>query len=171
MTKLASTLISIMLSGLVLAGCGAGPMPSQSFSSSRLPGSNEIDTWVLSGPPRVINNDTALYNEIDGAAPKYIERGWVSSVYATYQQGGSTIQVAVHDMATSDNAQVIFFYDLPVSRVQIDNYSNAVVDVGLATAYQAKAVAGQYYIEVSIDDHSDGALDYVKRFTLAVISR
>lgn len=158
--------VAVMISGFVLAGCGRGPSPS-----STLPGNNEIDAWVYSSAPIRIDTDAALYSQIDGGAPKYIDRGWLSSVYATYQQNGSTLQVAVHDMGNASNASAIYQFDLPTSRVQIDGNGNAVVDMGLATVYQAKAYAGRFYIEVSIDDHSDAALDSVRRFTLAILDR
>ena len=159
------TFFTATLLATLLAGCGS------SSPSSRLPASAEIDAWTLSAAPTVLNTNTALYSQIDGGAPKYIDRGWVSGVYATYQQGGSTIQVALHDMGTANNAQAIFQYDLPLSRVTIGTYAYAVVDMGLPTAYKANAAANKFYIEVSIDERSDAALDYVKRFTLAIIGR
>ncbi len=145
--------------------------------SSRLPVTNEIGTWALSGTPTIISSDTGLYNQIDGAAPKYIDRGWISSVYATYQQGGSSIQVAIHNMGSVDDAQALYQFDLPVSRMAIntlpDGNVNAVVDMGLPNAYAAEAYVdkGQYLIEVSIDDRSDAALAYIKTFTLEILNR
>ena len=157
-------------------------MPKKSLGNlslqARLPASNEIGTWTLSGTPAMISTDTALYNQIDGAAPKYIQFNWVASVYATYQQGGSSIQVALHNMGTPEFAQAIFNYDLPVARQEIswaidsgNKTPNAVVDLGLPAAYAAKAYTGQYYIEVSIDDRSDAALVYLKTFTLQILNR
>ncbi len=143
--------------------------------SSRLPVTNEIGNWALSGTPTIVSNDTALYNQIDGGAPKYIDRGWISSVYATYQQGGSSIQVAIHNMGTADFAQGLYQFDLPVSRLTLntlpDGTVNAVVDMGLPSAYAAEAVVDQYVIEVSIDDRSDAALAYIKTFTLEILNR
>jgi hypothetical protein len=148
---------------------------------ARLPGSNEIGSWALSGTPSPINTDTALYNQIDGGAPKYIDRGWIASVYATYQQSGGSINVAIHNMGTKENAESIFNVDLPPSRIEISRIPdpanpsatipNAVVDLTLATAYKANAFVDQFYIEVSIDDRSDAALVYVKTFTLQILNR
>jgi hypothetical protein len=147
----------------------------------RLPKSNEVGTWALSGTPAIVSTEAALYNQIDGGAPKYTDRGWQASVYATYQQGGSSIQIAIHNMTTPENAEAIFNYDLPVSRLPINKtqdrtnpsalIDNAVVDMGLPTAYKAIAFVGRYYIEVNIDDRSDAALVFVKTFTLLVLNR
>jgi hypothetical protein len=141
--------------------------------SARLPASNEIGTWALSGAPTLVSNDTALYNQIDGAAPKYIDRGWVGGIYATYQQGGSSIQVDIQNMGSPDNAQAIFNYDPPVSHNQINNLPNAIVDLSSSTSYAARAyVDGEpFYIEVAIDDRSDAALVFVKTFTLQILNR
>jgi hypothetical protein len=105
----------------------------------------------------------------------------VSSVYATYQQGGSSIQVAIHNMGTPDNASAIFNFDLPVSRIDINKIpdpsnpssqiANAVLDMGLPTAYRAIAFTDQLYLEVSIDDRSDAAQVFVKTFTLQILNR
>jgi hypothetical protein len=163
-------------------------MPKKSLGAlslqARLPASNEIGTWALAGTPTMVSTDTALYNQIDGAAPKFIDRGWIASVYATYQQSGGSIQVAIHNMANADQAEAIFNYDLPVSRVVISTIQdpknptdptakipNAVIDMGLPTAYQAFAFTDQYYIEVKIDDRSDAAQIFVKTFTLQILNR
>jgi hypothetical protein len=163
---MARSLLAIFVFLSALGGCGGAPS-----LASRLPANHEIDGWTLTGPPIVADSDTALYNQIDGGAPKYIDRGWVSTVYANYQLNGSSVYVAIHDMGTPDNAQSLFEFDLPVSRLQIDNLPNAVVDTGLPGAYAAEAVVGQYSIEVSIDDRSDAALDYVQRFVVAIMNR
>jgi len=158
-------------------------MPKKSLGAlsllGRLPASNEIGTWVLSGTPVPVSNETALFNQIDGAAPKYIARFWVASVYATYQQSGGSINVNIHDMGSQENAKSIYNYDLPTSRITIaetrDSAGNltseAVVNLGLDGSYAALAWTGQYYIEVSITDRSDAALVYVKTFTLQVLNR
>jgi hypothetical protein len=160
-------------------------MPKKSLGNlslqARLPSSNEVGTWALSGTPAMVSTDTALFNQIDGGAPKYIDRGWLAAVYATYQQGGGSIQVAIHNMGTPMNAEAIYNYDLPVSRLEINKIPdptnpsqtvvNAVVDMGLPTAYKAIAFVEQYYIEVNIDDRSDAALVYIKTFTLLILNR
>lgn len=136
-----------------------------------LPTSNEIGTWALSAAPAAINQEADFYAKIDGAAVGYIDRGWVRSAYATYQQRGSSIDVAVHDMGTPDNAQTIFQVKLPVSRIQISGLSNAVVDTGVYGAYSAYAWSGQYLIEVSMYERSDSALGHVETFVLDILNR
>jgi hypothetical protein len=163
-------------------------MPKKSLGAlslqARLPVSNEIGTWVLAGTPTMVSTDTGLYSQLDGGAPKYIDRGWIAGVFATYQQSGGSLQAWIQNMGTPDNAQTIFNFDLPNSRLTISTTQdpknpndpnakipNAVVDIGLPTSYKAFAFVDQYYIEVSIDDRSDAALVYVKTFTLQILNR
>ncbi|MFH0901874.1 MAG: hypothetical protein V2A73_14685, partial [Pseudomonadota bacterium] len=55
-----------------------------------LPAAREVGDWVHAGEARLIREESGLYQQIDGAAPKYIDRGWVRSVYAEYRQGSRT---------------------------------------------------------------------------------
>ena len=136
-----------------------------------LPVSNEIGTFSLAGAPTVISNDTALFSQIDGGAPKYIDRGWISAVTATYQQGAVSVQVYVHNMGTEQNASNLWLFEKPTSFVNINNNPNAVVDMGLAAAYAAYAYVGDFVIEVNISDKSDAALIYAQTFTTEILNR
>jgi hypothetical protein len=155
-----------------VTGGTSGCVPASNTSpSAMLPASNEIGGWALTAAPALINTDMDLYGMIDGAAPKYIDHRWVRSAYATYQQasGGSTLQVAVHDMGTAENANTLFDFDLPASRLALG--PNAVLDMGLTVSYVARGWTGPYYVEVSLDDHSDAALVYVRTFVLNILNR
>lgn len=145
------------------AGCSSANGPA-----AKLPASLDAG-WVRSGSVTVIDSDTELYTQIDGAAPKYIERGWRASAYAEYRQAAWTSSVAVHDMGTADFALAIFNFDLPVARLEFA--PNAVADLGMPTAYPAKAYDGLYYIEASIDERSDAALAAIERLVLAVLAQ
>ena len=138
---------------------------------SRLPASNEISGWMMSSVPTVVRTDTALYNQIDGAAPKYVDRGWVASAYAVYLDGTSSVDVAIHDMGSATGAESLFQYELPISSIPIDGLSSAVVDMGQPNSYTSEAVTGQYCINVSISDRSDSALTTVEDFTRAILKR
>jgi hypothetical protein len=153
------------------AGSTTGCVSTGSLSPlAMLPADNQIAAWARSGTPvQVGGADAALYNMIDGAAPLYLDRGWVRSAYATYQQSGSTIQVAIYDMGNAENAQGLFAFEMPVSRIQINNLPTAVVEMGLPTAYRSYAWNGQYVIEISIDDHSNAALTYIEMFALNIL--
>jgi hypothetical protein len=127
-----------------------------------LPADNEIGTWVQTGGAELITDETALYARIDGGAPKYIDRGWVRSVYVNYSQGSRTIQVAIHDMGSDANAQSIYSYSLPPTPLAIPGLANAVVDMGLSGAYSAYAYSGRFYVELSITQKDNAGLTSIE---------
>jgi len=140
----------------------------------RLPSDNEVGTWTRASDIQLVTGLTGLnglYNRIDGAAPKYIDRGWVSSVYATYSDGTRTIRVTIHDMGSSVNAQSIYSFSMPAASQPIPNRDNAVLDLGLAGAWAAYAYVDRFYIELSISDKSDAALNAIELFTNDILDR
>jgi hypothetical protein len=136
-----------------------------------LPADREVGSWARTGEPRLISVDTALYAQIDGAAPKYIDRGWVRSVFAEYRQGSRALQVAVHDMGSEAQARNLYSYDLPPAREAVAGYPDVVVDIGLATSFAVKAVAGSFYFELAIDEKSDAGKESLKLFALEMLNR
>ncbi len=136
-----------------------------------LPADNEVGAWVRSGEPTVISEESGLYAQIDGAAPKYIDRGWRRSVYVEYRQGSRTIALAIHDMETPTQAKDIYDYDLPAARESVGDRDNMVLDIGLATSYAAKSYGEAFYIELSIDEKSDPAKQSLKLFAIQVLDR
>ena len=136
-----------------------------------LPGDREVGEWTRSGEARLVSEESSLYQQIDGAAPKYIDRGWERSVYAEYRQGSRSIRVAIHDMGDEGNAAALYDYDLPPAREPVADYESLIIDVGLANSYAAKAYAETYYFELSIDEKSDAAKQSLKLFAIQVIDR
>ncbi|MBI5508434.1 MAG: hypothetical protein HY903_06760 [Deltaproteobacteria bacterium] len=136
-----------------------------------LPADNEVGAWVRAAEPTIISEESGLYAQIDGAAPKYIDRGWVRSVYVEYRQGSRSLQLAIHDMGTAAQAEDLYGYDLPAAREPIPEHDNMILDVGLATSYAVKAHQDGFYVELSIDEKSDAAKQSLKLFAIQVIDR
>jgi hypothetical protein len=142
-----------------------------------LPADREVGDWSRTGQARLISEETGLYQQIDGAAPKYIDRGWKRSVYVEYRQASRSIQVAIHDMGDEVNAENLYNYDLPAARETVtvsvadDPTAALVLDLGLATAYAAKGHTRNYYLELTIDDKSDAAKASLKLFATQAMTR
>ena len=136
-----------------------------------LPADREVGDWTRSGEARMISDETSLYAQIDGAAPRYLDRGWVKSVFVEYRQGGRTVTVAIHDLGTDANARTLYDFDLPPARESVEGRPNVVLDLGLATSYAVKAVLGTYYLELAIDEKSDAARQSIKLFALQILDR
>jgi hypothetical protein len=159
--------------GFLVIACGRTTLDDEPTTASTLlamlPANDEVGQWSQSGTPNVITDEAGLFNQIDGAAPKYIDYGWMESVYATYQQGDETILVAIHDMGTSSNAQALFNYELPPDRTTLS--PNSVLDVGGATAYATYSWTGALEVEASISDKTDASKASLLAFTLDVLSK
>jgi hypothetical protein len=136
-----------------------------------LPADNEVGTWTRAGDSQLVTDETGLYSRIDGGAPKYIDRGWVSTVFVEYRQGARSIQVRISDMGTEAGAEAIYNFDLPASRQSIAGHDNAVLNMGLPTAYAANAHLKQFYIELNISDKDDAARTSIELFTNQILNR
>lgn len=136
-----------------------------------LPADREVGDWTRAGEARMISEETGLYAQIDGAAPRYLDRGWVKSVYVEYRQGGRTVTVAIHDLGTEGNSRALYDFDLPPARESVEGRDNVVLDLGLTTSYAVKAVLGTFYLELAIDEKSDAARQSVKLFALQILDR
>jgi hypothetical protein len=147
-----------------------------------LPANREVGTWRLVQAPAVVISESELNSLAGDRASDYLGHGWVSSTYGVYghDSDSTTIQVAVHDMATPENAESLFNLLLPIARMEISftpendpagSRPNAVVDMALPTAWAAEAFSNRYYIEIIADARTDAALADVKAFTLATIKR
>ena len=134
-----------------------------------LPANSEVGQWAQSGTPNVITDEAGLFNQIDGAAPKYIDHGWVESVYASYQQASEIIQVAIHDLGSSANAQALFNYELPPDHQTLS--SSSVLDLSGTTAYATYSWTSRFVIELSISDKTDASKSSIVIFTNDVLSR
>ena len=166
-TRVALSMLVYGLVAAVLGDCGSSP-GKRLFAM--LPADGEVEDWRRVGLPTLITTDTEMYNQIDGAAPKYIDRGWQESIYATHGQGTTTLQVAVHDMGSAENAESMFNVDLPVSRIAVQGLPDTAIDVSLPT-YRALAFVDRYYVEVNLDDGSDAALVSIQAFMAAILRR
>jgi hypothetical protein len=136
-----------------------------------LPADREVGNWSRQGEARLISEEAGLYQQIDGAAPKYLDRGWRRSVYVEYRQGSRTIQVAIHDMSDPVSAESIYDYDLPPARELLPDRDNIVVDIGQASSYSVKAYFDAFYLELTIDEKSDPAKQSLKLFAIQILDR
>jgi hypothetical protein len=161
--------------------CGRG-IKSGSDAARVLPDSGSSSAWKLVNGPTVISTEADLYNRIDGGAPKYIERGWISSSYAEYRNEatGTSLQSGIHDMGSPAGAETMFKATLPAARTEIsytgespsgDRQPNAVLDLHLSGTYAAYGFSDRYYIELNTDAKSEVALEDVKAFMLKTLEK
>jgi hypothetical protein len=138
-----------------------------------LPWDNELGGFVRSGAPTYVTDESGLYKQIDGAAPKYIDRGWLESVYQTYEQGSTEVKTEIHDMGTPENALDIFDYDRPVSYVMLweNQDSIALLDESSSTSYAIKMWMDRFYVELTLDEKSRSAEILITLFAQAISTK
>jgi hypothetical protein len=119
-----------------------------------LPRDDELGAMKRAGSTAYVTDEGGLYAQIDGAAPKYLERGWVESVFQDYAQGSTRVGVQIHDMGSPENALSMFDYDRPLSYVALwdEPDSAALLDQGLPAGYAVKMRLERYYVELAIDE-------------------
>ncbi len=135
-----------------------------------LPWDNELGNFIRSGAPEYVTDEGSLYLRIDGAAPKYIDRGWQESVFLDYVQGSTTVSVQIHDQATYENAREIFDYDRPVSYQVLweETDSVALLDQSLSSGYAVKMLMDRFYVELTIDEKSRSSEILIGLFAQAI---
>jgi hypothetical protein len=153
-----------------LGGLAAACSSDGNSLTGLLPADNEIESWGQTDKPLVLKTEVDLYNQIDGAGPKYLDRGWQGAVEANYGQAGQSIYVAIHDMGNAENAQAIFDFNSPISGTTVSGLDNVIIYKGAATC-DGSAVAGRYYVQVNIDDGTDAASASVVAFLVAIVDR
>jgi hypothetical protein len=74
-------------------------------------------------------------------------------------------------MGNDANAQGIFNFAKPAAWQPINGLTNAVVDLGLASAYAAYAYLDRFYIELNISEKDDAALTSIELFMNDILDR
>ena len=148
--------------GFCLAACGSEKKAES--PADLLPTESDLDGWTQQGTPTVVTDEGGLTLQINGAAQKYIDRGWVSSVFVDYTKDTLKFSVEIYDMATAENARDIYDYDMPDVPIQLWNEddSAAVLDDGLASGYALYLQAGRYFVKLSISEKTQTERDLIE---------
>ncbi len=153
-----------LLIGTMLLSCSDDNSPDGGVAdvSDFLPGDNEITGWSADGPAREANDETSLYDIINGGASVYVEWGFrqgVEQAYAGTVAGASSRAVLrVFDQGTTGNATGVFGDDRIAppgavtwteagdsARVRTDLFQDQGIDLRQA----------RYYVEVRVGNGAD----------------
>jgi hypothetical protein len=159
------------------AGCGGRESPTADPGApsvdarfaglyALLPPDGAIGDWTLDAAPTLADNEADFERLVDGAAPRYIDRGWVGSLLARYRQGSAVIEITAHDMQTEINAQANFSYDRPAYCEALRASANLETQV---SGFETRSHVARYYLEIVIHDGSDAAKEALKLFTFYVL--
>jgi len=115
-----------------------------------LPKDGDIGQIKRSGQARWAKDERGLFDEIDGGAEQYINRGWVKTLSQDLEWGSAGITLRIHDMGEEKNARAIFLARKLPDAKPIPGLTNWVIEKQ-AASISVKGHSGKYFIEISID--------------------
>jgi hypothetical protein len=121
--------------------------------TNMLPKDGDIGQLKRSGQARWARDEQGLFDEIDGGAEQYINRGWTKTLSQDYEWGSAGIILRIHDMGDEKNATSIFLARKLPDAKQVPGLEGWFIEKQTASL-SVKGVRGQYYIEISIDQAS-----------------
>jgi hypothetical protein len=144
-----------------------------------VPQDNEISGWVRDGNMDVAENETQLYDLINGEGVVYVDNGFVKSAFQNYQ-GEVTgnlrdIRLRIFDMGDTLNARAVY-HD---SRIENGNETpwtetghagtEARYDENLLFDYRLDFWENRFYVEIVIyDEKTPQGLNIAKLFAINV---
>jgi hypothetical protein len=164
---------------VTILSCGDdnGPGGAVADVSDFLPGDGDVTGWVTEGSPREANDESSLYDIIDGGAAVYVEWGFQQGVEQSYTGtvagASSEAVIRVFDQGTAWNADGVFQDEriappgaIPWSaagdsaRVRTDLFQDQGIDLR----------QDRYYVEVRVGNGGDRdiALEVAELFTIHV---
>jgi hypothetical protein len=139
---------------------------------------NEISGWHRAGEGWVASSETDLYGRIDGAAPPYVQHGFMEAADQNYSgkvlQDTVTVELKVFDQGAASNAQALYgelsVLMLTPETWQTDKFQEAKIE---RTQLSIRIVAwkSKYYVSLSITSNLNEALEVLKIFATNVGSK
>lgn len=143
-----------------------------------LPDDNDISGWECLGAYEEANDYDALYDIIDGGAEIFIDNGFVSAAFQSYNEciGGvcstALVHLRIYDQGTEAGAQEV--YDKTATGIGIPwdgaGTEARVDETGLAT-YMVEFWHRNLFVQVIIEEKTDEALNVAKLFASHVSDR
>lgn len=115
-----------------------------------IPRDGDIGKIKRSGPSRWAKDEQGLFDEIDGGAEQYINRGWTTTLSQDLEWGSAGIILRIHDMEDDKNARSIFLARKLPEAKPVPGLEDVFLEKQSASL-SIKLVRGKYFIEVSID--------------------
>ncbi len=139
---------------------------------------NEISGWRRSGEGWVASSETDLYGRIDGAAPPYVQHGFVEAAEQKYTgkvlQDTVTVELRAFDQGEASNAQALFgelsALMLTPETWQTDRFREAKIE-RTQQSIRIAAWKSKYYVSLSITSNLNEALEVLKTFATNVGSK
>jgi len=165
----------ILLIIIALCGCGEDSGDSDGTSlltpTYLLPDDNEISGWEGIDAHQEANDLDSLYELINGGAEIFIDNGFISAAFQTYNSciGGvcstAPVQLRIYDQGDSANSLAV--YNRVGSGIGIPwdgAGTEARIDESALAAYTIEFWKSNFFVQVVIEDKTDEALNIAKLF-------
>ncbi len=123
-----------------------------------LPKDGEIGQLKRSGRSRWAKDEQGLFDEIDGGAEQYINRGWDQTLSQDYTWGSAGATLRIHDMDSAESARAILLArlagDAKPAPGFIYNGEDAVYIEKQSSSLMVKMLFGKFFIEITLDEAS-----------------
>jgi len=140
-----------------------------------LPADNEIPGWVKDGPPQTAETPDELFGLIDGAAPVYIDNGFVECIFQDYigdiTGQPTSLQARVFDQGTAENASSLFDALETGLETEWDGAgSEARINYLLPFNFTLEFWRNRFYVHLNINREADSlaALQIIQAFAIAM---
>lgn len=139
-----------------------------------VPLDNEISGWKRSSAMRIAENETQLYDLIDGEATIYVERGFAKCAFQDYNDSAAIVELnlRIFDQKDSINAHAVYDYlEQPGSIPWTDGNAGVKARyIVVGYSYVLDFYDDKFYINISISDNTASGLNVAKLFALNISS-
>jgi len=165
--------ITVWAALLALVACDTPPGPKDVVDL--VPVDNEISGWTRSAAMKLAENQTQLFDLINGEGQTYIDHGFVKCAFQNFSGdiAGSQVELElrVFDMGDSTNAEAV--YDAVAAGGETpwttgNAGKEARIDENLLFAYKIDFHKDKFYVWATVQEKSDPALEIAKTFCLNV---
>jgi hypothetical protein len=118
-----------------------------------LPRDGDIGQIKRAGQSRWAKDEQGLFDEIDGGAEQYINRGWQKTLSQDFEWGSAGVTLRIHDMGDEKNAKSIFLARKAPDAKQVPGLKDVFLE-RQSSSLTVKLVNKRFYIEISIDQPS-----------------
>jgi hypothetical protein len=141
-----------------------------------IPQNNEISGWVRDGAMEIAENETQLYDLIDGEGVVYIDHGFVKCAFQDFVGevlgNQRNLLLRAFDMGDTANAHAVYHDSRIETGIEVPwtDTLHAGVEARIESILYHKIEfwKERFHVEITINDATPEALDFAKFFALNV---
>lgn len=170
-------IIFLILTCFILACTGSGTEPGLVDVIDLIPADNEISGWSRTGSMEIAENETQLWDLINGEGVVFVDHGFVKCAFQEFggevQSAPKTVDVRVFDMGDTTNARAVY-HDSRLetgSEIPWTETGHAGIEARyelLVGYYIIEFWQDRFYVDITIDDATTEAQNIAKLFALNI---